>query len=95
MSEWYPSYKLARFFTSQRSSRGNEAQPSGVRLKDSGRYLDCARIGNCAAVFFHYALGVELEFTLRPAEEVEKKDLALLLVIFNVRPLSSGELFFF
>ena len=47
--------------------------PTGVRLKDTGRYLDAARIGNCSAVFFHYAPGVELEFTLRPAESVEEK----------------------
>jgi len=46
----------------------------GVRLKDSGRYLDCARIGRCGAVFFHYATGVDLEFTLRSADVVEKQD---------------------
>eukprot|EP00439_Symbiodinium_sp_Y106_P055825 s3705_g7.t2 len=45
----------------------------GVRLKDTGRYLDAARIGNCAAIFFHYSTGVELEFTLRPAESVEER----------------------
>ena len=37
----------------------------GVRLTDSGRYLDCARIGSVSSVFFHYAPGVELELTLR------------------------------
>lgn len=46
----------------------------GVRLKDSGRYLDCARIGSCASVFFHYSPGVDLEFTLRPADVVDKQD---------------------
>ncbi|CAE6938932.1 unnamed protein product [Symbiodinium sp. CCMP2592] len=45
----------------------------GVRLKDTGRYLDAARIGNCAAIFFHYSTGVELEFTLRPADSVEER----------------------
>lgn len=46
----------------------------GVRLKDSGRYLDCARIGSCGPVFFHYATGVDLEFTLRAADVVEKQE---------------------
>lgn len=49
----------------------------GVRLKDSGRYLDCARIGSCASVFFHYSPGVDLEFTLRPADVVDKQELGL------------------
>mmetsp|Transcript_21601 Transcript_21601/g.48789 ORF Transcript_21601/g.48789 Transcript_21601/m.48789 type:complete len:467 (+) Transcript_21601:37-1437(+) len=45
----------------------------GVRLKDTGRYLDAARIGNCGEVFFHYSPSVDLEFTLRPADAVEEK----------------------
>ena len=30
-------------------------------------------IGSCGPVFFHYATGVDLEFTLRAADVVEKQ----------------------
>lgn len=38
-------------------------------------WCDVSRgIGRCGAVFFHYATGVDLEFTLRSADVVEKQD---------------------
>ena len=38
-------------------------------------WCDASRgIGRCGAVFFHYATGVDLEFTLRSADVVEKQD---------------------
>ena len=38
-------------------------------------WCDASRgIGRCGAVFFHYATGVDLEFTLRSADVVEKQE---------------------
>lgn len=49
---------------------GEEGDEEGLRLKDVGRYLDAARISKVSLVFTDQP-HLDLEFTLRPAEQSE------------------------